>query len=103
MSDSMGTVIIPGGDDFWTSTAQKIEIIKSCARLATQKETDRIKNLATMRVLAESINQQLEKNALIMYPITPLKCGFKGAVSSFHELIVCILSNPAGVALVEGW
>jgi hypothetical protein len=32
-----------------------------------------------------------------------MKCGFKGAVSSFHELTVCIISNPTGVAVVEGW
>jgi len=105
MTEDMGETIIPGGDAFWKTKAENIQKLKDHARWAaiTSDIKNRCKNLARMKTIVNLINSELEKHALIMYPLTPQKCGFKGTVASFHELTVCILKNPDGVSRVEKW
>lgn len=105
MTDDMGETIIPEGDAFWKTKAENIQKLRNYARWAaiTSDIKNRCRNLARMRSTVELINSHLEKYALIMYPLTPQKCGFKGAVASFHELTMEILKNPDGVSRVEKW
>jgi len=101
----MGEIIIPGGDAFWKTKAENIQKLRNYARWATITSDikNRHRNLARMRITVELLNSQIEKYALIMYPLTPQKCGFKGTVTSFYELTIQILKNPDGVSRVEKW
>jgi len=101
----MGDVIIFGRDYFWENKTANIKLVTKFARRAATSKTvkDRLKNLTKMKLLVNYLNNECQLYAPVLYPMTPQKCGFRGSVSHFNELVGWITTNPAAVMAVENW
>ena len=102
----MGEVIISGGDNYWKTKKYLLNLVKEYAHRAAVSAnnlTKRNRNLAKMNKLVRHLDSEFELYEPLMYPLTPQKCGFKGAVSTFHQVMVWIIKNPSGVVTAENW
>ena len=101
----MGEVIISGGDNYWKTKKYFLKLVKDFAYRATKTQNikKRNKNIIKMNKLVDYLNSEFELYDPLMYPLTPLKCGFRGSVSTFHQIMVWIIKNPKGVIAAEKW